>query len=87
VGMGDKKQAYTPSYTPVRCDVSGHMFAPVCIAECKETHVVKRYGIGGRCMVSVYICRKCKYKVKDPYCGALGCGYGLEQNVQAGTEG
>lgn len=84
MGMGDKKQAYVPSYAPALCNVTGKMFSPCCVRECKEPHVVDRYGIGGKAMVSIYVCRKCKYKVKTPYCGALGCGYGLEQRVQEG---
>lgn len=83
MGMGDKKQTYAPSYAPVLCNVTGKMFAPVCVRECKEPHVVDRYGIGGKANVSIYVCRKCKYKVTVQNCGALGCGYGLEQSVQA----
>lgn len=84
IGQGDKKQAYAPSYAPVLCNVTGKMFSPCCMRECKEPHVVERYGIGGKAMVSIYVCQKCKYKVTTPYCGALGCGYGLEQRVQEG---
>jgi hypothetical protein len=85
MGMGDRPKPYTPSYAPVRCDVSGYRFAQVCIRECKEPHVVERYGIGGVCHVSIYVCRKCKYREDTPFCGAVGCKYGLEQRVQDGA--
>ena len=82
MGMGDRPKTYAPPYAPTLCNVTGKMFAQVCMRECKEPHVVEIYGIGGKAMVSVYVCRKCKYKVTTPFCGALGCGYGLEQVVQ-----
>ena len=83
MGMGDPKRAYTPQYAPVRCDVSGKMFSPCCVRECHEPHVIDRYGIGGKCMVSVYVCQKCKHKVKTPFCGALGCGYEEIKEVES----
>lgn len=83
MGMGDKKLPYTPSYSPIRCDVSGHMFAPCAVRSCPEPHVIERYGTGGVANVSIYVCRKCKYGVADKFCGAMECGYGLEQRVQA----
>ena len=82
--MGDKAKTFSPYYAPVLCNVTGKMYYPCCVRECKEPHVVEKYGIGGKAMVSIYVCRKCKYKVKTPFCGALGCGYGLEQRVQEG---
>ena len=84
IGQGDKPKSFRPSYAPVLCNVTGKMYSPCCVKECKEPHVVERYGIGGKAMVSIYVCRKCKHKVKTPFCGALGCGYGLEQRVQEG---
>ena len=87
MGMGDKPKAFTPSYAPILCNVSNKLFAPCCMRECKEPHVVDRYGIGGKCMVSIYVCRKCRYCVKDKLCGAVSCGYGMEQRVQEGTGG
>ena len=85
--MGDKAKTFSPSYAPVLCNVTGKMYSPCCVKECKEPHVVERYGIGGKANVSIYVCRKCKYKVTTPFCGALGCGYGLEQRVQEGEQG
>lgn len=85
MGMGDKKQAFNPSYAPILCNVSGKMFAPCTMRQCNEPHVVNRYGIGGICNVSIYVCRKCRYHKKDPLCGALKCGYELDESVQPGT--
>ena len=85
MGMGDKKQPFTPKYEPIIDDVIGKAFAPCCVRECPEPHVIDRYGIGGVAHVSIYTCRKCKYKVTTPFCGALGCSYGLEQRVQEGA--
>ena len=34
-------------------------------------------------MVSIYVCQKCKYKVKTPFCGALGCGYEEIKEVES----
>ena len=85
MGMGDKKQPFTPKYEPIIDDVIGNVFAPCCVRECPEPHVIDRYGIGGVAHVSIYTCRKCKYKVTTPFCGALGCSYGLEQRVQEGA--
>lgn len=75
MGMGDKPQKYEPSYDPVRCDASGKMFSPGCVRSCPEPHVVKKYGIGGKANVSVYICQKCKFVVRYPMMGGVGCGY------------
>lgn len=87
-GMGDKKKTYKPQYAPIRDDVNGMEFAQCCMRECPEPHVIARWGIGGVCNVSVYTCRKCKYKVSTPFCGALGCSYesGLEQGLQSGKK-
>lgn len=78
MGMGDQKEPYRPSYAPVRCDVTGKMFPPISVRECPEPHVIKRYGLGGKCNVSVLICKKCKYGKRDDLCDGWGCVYGLE---------
>lgn len=84
MGMGDKPKQYVAKYDPIMCDVSHNMFAPCVMRRCPHPKVIDRYGIGGEANVSIYVCRKCKYKVKVPFCGALGCGYELEQRVQEG---
>ena len=84
--MGDRKAPYTPKYEPIRDDVIGKVFAACSVRQCPEPHVIARYGLGGIANVSVWTCKKCRYVIKTPFCGALGCGYGLEQNVQAGEE-
>ena len=85
VGMGDKKKSYTPSYTPILCNVTNKLFAQCLMRSCPEPHVIEKYGVGGVCNVCVYVCIRCKYKVKTPYCGALECGYGVEQGIQERT--
>lgn len=84
--MGDKKAPYKPKYEPIRDDVVGKAFSQCCMRECPEPHVIARYGLGGVAHVSIYTCQKCKFKVKTPFCGALGCGYGVEQGIQAGEK-
>ena len=83
MGMGDKPQPFTPTYTPIRCDVTGHMFSPCAVRRCPEPHVIDKYGLGGEAHVSVWVCKTCRYGEKDKYCDAYGCKYGLEERVQA----
>ena len=78
MGMGDKKPSYTPSYHSVRCDVSGKMFTPLCVRSCPEPHVIKKYGVGGKATVSVYVCRLCRYHEDMKMFGGVKCKY-LEQ--------
>lgn len=87
MGMSDRPKTFNPAYAPIRDDVIGKAFAPCAVRRCTEPHVVDRWGIGWVCNVSVYTCRKCKYKVKHKYHGGLSCGYGMEQRVQAGEDG
>ena len=82
MGMGDKKQTFAPPYAPILCNVTNKMFVPCAIQQCHEPHVIAKYGVGGVCNVSVYVCRKCKYKLTVQNCGAIRCGYGMEQSVQ-----
>lgn len=81
MGMGDKPKPYTDSYRPVLCDVTQKLFAPCCVQECREPRVAKKYGDGLVAHVSIYVCRKCKYKVPVQFCGALGCALREEKNV------
>ena len=74
-GMGDKKITFEPSYAPVRCDVSGLMFTSGAVRFCPEPHVIAKYGVGGKCKVSVWICRKCRYVKTYPYHGGVNCTY------------
>lgn len=85
MGMGDRKQPLTPSYAPIRDDVIGKSFAACMMRSCPEPHVIKRYGIGGVANVSVYTCRKCRYRVEYKYHGGLSCG--LDNSVQARKAG
>lgn len=85
MGMGDKKKPFIPSYAPVRDDVIGRSFAPCAVRPCPEPHVIARFGVGGVANVSIYTCRKCKYKVEYKYHGGLSCG--LEDSVHARKKG
>lgn len=78
MGMNDPKEPYEPKYEPIRCDVTGKMFAPVSVRSCPEPHVIKRYGVGGECKVSVYICRKCRFGRREKLLDGWRCVYGLE---------
>jgi len=75
MGMGDKPKAFSPDYKPIRCDVTGKMFAPNCVVSCPEPHVIAKYGVGGKCNVSVWICRKCRYVKTYKWHGGVSCGY------------
>ena len=75
MGIGDVKEPYVPKYEPVHCDVTGKMFSPVSVRDCPEPHVIKRYGIGGKCKVSVWICKKCRYGRRDDLCDGWRCAY------------
>ena len=85
MGMGDKPKTFTPSYAAIRDEVIGKSFAACMMRPCPEPHVIARYGIGGVANVSVYTCRKCRYKVEYKYHGGLSCG--LEDGVQARKAG
>lgn len=61
-------------------DVKGYEFSTTSVRECKYPAVIKRYGHGGICHVSVYTCMKCKFAVRVPFCGGVKCGYESEEN-------
>ena len=75
MGMGDRKAPYTPSYEPVRDDVIGKMFGAGMVRSCPEPHVIRRYGVGGVCNVSVWTCKKCRYVQTYKWHGGVSCGY------------
>ena len=85
MGMGDKKPPFIPSYEPILCDVSGHLFKPCSIRQCPEPHVIKRYGTGGVANVSVWVCRKCPYHQNQKLFGGVSCRYGLDNSIPPGT--
>lgn len=71
--MGDKKTPYQPKYEPIRCDVSGKLFRALSVRECHDEAVIRRYGVGGKCNVSLWVCRKCKHAIHYQFHGGLGC--------------
>lgn len=78
MGMGDKKQPFDPKYAPVYDDVIGKLFSPGCVRQCPEPHVIKRFGVGGICNVSVWTCRKCRYHEDVKGFGGVKCKYNTE---------
>lgn len=65
---------------PINDDVMGCAFNEICIRTCPHPQVIKKYGNFGVCHVSVYTCVKCKFVIRTPFCGAVGCGYESEAN-------
>ena len=84
MGMGDKPIPYVPHYEPIYDDVLRKMFSSSIMRSCPDEAVIKRYGTGGKAMVSVYVCKHCKHSAKHPQMGAWYCG--LEQDLQSGAK-
>ena len=78
MGIGDKKEPFHPKYHPVRDDVIGKSFTPICMRSCPHPAVIKRFGVGGVANVSVYTCRKCKHHVVGKFVGE-SCDYGVTE--------
>jgi len=79
--MGDSKPRYSPAYHTIKDSIYGYEFAPCVVRECKEPRVLRKFGKNGTCHVSIYTCKKCKYHITTPFCGAIGCGYKEDNNV------
>ena len=60
---------------PKRCDVTERTFADCLMRSCPEPNVIKRFGVGGVANVSIYVCRKCKYRKEFQGHGGVGCAY------------
>lgn len=84
MGMGDKPKVFSPFYKSVRDDVTGKYFSDTMVRSCPEPHVIAKYGIGGVANVSVYTCRKCKYRKEYKFHGGVSCE--LDGGIQARTE-
>ena len=69
----------------IRCDVTGREFYEGAVRSCPHPAMIKKYGTGGVCRVSWYVCSKCKFKRTYPYTGGLGCDYKMD--VHAGEKG
>lgn len=87
MGMGDKPKQFESPGVPIRDDVIGKSFAPCAVRSCPEPHVIKKYGLGGVANVSVYTCKRCKYRIEQKNTSGLGCNYGLGQGIQGNTQG
>ena len=58
----------------IRCDVTGYTFPAVSVQECPSPAVVKKYGVGGKANVCIYVCRKCKHAIHYEFFGGISCG-------------
>ena len=65
----------TANYAPVRDDVIGKFFAASLMRSCPEPHVIKAFGSGGVAMVSIYTCKRCKYRKEYKLHGGVSCEY------------
>ena len=75
MGMGDSNPRFTPKYNPIRDDVLGKEFYAGCMRSCPHPKVIERYGVGGVCNVSVYVCKKCRHHIDEKWFGGVRCGY------------
>ena len=75
MGMGDKQEHYRPHHDLIRDDVMGMRFADCSVRRCPHPSVIKRYGIGGVCNVSLWTCKKCKYVIRETLFEGYRCGY------------
>lgn len=73
--MGDSKPSFEPKYKAIRDDVIGKEFYAGCMRSCPHPKVIERYGVGGVCNVSVYVCRKCRHHIDEKMFGGVRCGY------------
>ena len=53
---------------------------PGQILDCPRPAVIGKYGRGGRCLVCIYTCRKCRYHIEENrrVYGGILCGFGKE---------
>ena len=75
MGMGDKPKPFEPYYKPIRDDVIGKAFSSCAMRRCPHPKVQDKYGVGGVANVSVYTCRKCRYRIEYKLHGGVSCGY------------
>lgn len=76
MGQGDQKPKYSPAHKPIYDNVLGLSFAECVMRHCPHPEVQKKYGVGGECNVSVYVCQKCQFGVKHKLFAGWGCNYG-----------
>lgn len=58
--------------------INGLMFREGNMFDCPDPEVRKKYAtVTGSCKLSTYSCkqRKCRYLLKQEFCGAVRCGY------------
>ena len=75
MGMGDSKLRFEPKYKPIRDDVLGKEFYAGCMRSCPHPKVIEKYGVGGKANVSVYVCRKCRFRKEYKTHGGVSCEY------------
>lgn len=75
MGMGDVKPPFEPKYKPVYDNVLGKAFYAGCMRSCPHPKVIEKYGVGGKANVSVYVCRKCRFRKEYKTHGGVSCEY------------
>ena len=63
--------------------MTGLVFREGNMFDCPDPAVRKKYGTAaGSCRLSTYSCkqRKCRWLIRQEFCGAVSCGYGAGQN-------
>lgn len=66
--------------------MTGLVFREGNMFDCPDPAVRKKYGsAAGSCMLSTYSCkqRKCRYLIRQEFCGAVRCGYTEVNNEQS----
>lgn len=60
----------------ILCDKCHHSYRECSVRKCPHPAVQRHYGEN----ICVSCCKGCKFAVKTPFCGALGCGYGTGED-------
>lgn len=88
MGMGDQRKPFEPNHARIYDDVLHLTFPKICMRECPHPQVIKQFGVGGVANVSLYVCRKCRYRETYEGYGGVGCTYGrVDEAVQTRAEG
>ena len=88
MGAGDKRKPFEPVHPHILDVVRGQRFAECAMRSCPHPAVIRKYGVGGEAMVSIYTCKRCKHHIKYDFHGGVGCGYdGVGESVSQGAEG
>lgn len=59
------------------CARCGRAFGGLMVGKCPNEAVRRALGEN----ICYYCCKKCKFHIKHPFCGAIGCGYKGGENT------